>query len=90
MSSEQDLIAEIIENPNDEALRLIFADYLEEEGDPRAELIRLQFERQAMPRFDPQRDKLRKRELKILKSHGGFGTTPITIKAAGDGAIHQR
>lgn len=73
-------IAEIIANPRDDALRLIFADFLEEQGDPRAEMIRLQFQLREISPFDPQRPKLRKRELKLMREHGGFGSAPGVVK----------
>ncbi|MEK6234824.1 MAG: TIGR02996 domain-containing protein, partial [Planctomycetales bacterium] len=38
---EQAFLAEIAANPDDDAPRLIFADWLEERGDLRAELLRL-------------------------------------------------
>jgi uncharacterized protein (TIGR02996 family) len=43
MTSEESSLAAILENPDDDALRLIYADWLEEHGQPeRAELIRVQ------------------------------------------------
>src|SRR5262245_5889339 len=41
MHEEQAFLQALQENPDDTALRLIFADWLEERGDQRAELIRL-------------------------------------------------
>ncbi|MEK6239356.1 MAG: TIGR02996 domain-containing protein, partial [Planctomycetales bacterium] len=38
---EQDFLREIAANPSDDAPRLIFADWLEERGDLRADLLRL-------------------------------------------------
>lgn len=42
MSHAAALVAQILESPEDDAARLVFADWLEEQGSPRAELIRLQ------------------------------------------------
>lgn len=42
MSSERDLFQAILENPEDIALRLIYADWCDERGDPRGEFIRIQ------------------------------------------------
>lgn len=39
-----DFVQEILAHPDDDAPRLIFADYLEEHGDPRGEFIRVQCE----------------------------------------------
>jgi uncharacterized protein (TIGR02996 family) len=41
MQDEQTFLQAMQENPEDIALRLVFADWLEERGDPRGELIRL-------------------------------------------------
>lgn len=73
-------IAAILADPHDLEARLVFADYLEEIGDPRAELIRLQFEQQDLLPHDPLRKKLRTRELKLLRQHGKFGRLPPVAK----------
>src|SRR5687767_9906673 len=45
--------------PDDDAPRLVYADWLEEHGDePRAELIRLQVEAARLPDSDPRRAEL--------------------------------
>jgi uncharacterized protein (TIGR02996 family) len=41
MNEESAFLRAIAEDPNDEGTRLVFADWLEERGDPRAEFIRL-------------------------------------------------
>jgi uncharacterized protein (TIGR02996 family) len=41
VDQEQAFLQAMVENPRDLALRLIFADWLEERGDPRGELLRL-------------------------------------------------
>jgi len=43
-SQEQALLWEIIENPDEDGPRLIYADWLEDRGNPRAEFIRIQYE----------------------------------------------
>src|SRR5262245_33042590 len=61
----------IFENPTDDGARLVFADWLEEQGDPRGEFIRLQIERQRQPTADA--DGLRpfvRREDELLAAHG--------------------
>ena len=48
-------LAEILEHPDDDTPRLIFADWLDDHGEPdRAELIRLQVESAALPEGDPR------------------------------------
>ncbi|MCI0455434.1 MAG: TIGR02996 domain-containing protein [Gemmataceae bacterium] len=44
MTDEADFLQNILDNPDEDANRLVYADWLEERGDPRAELIRLQVE----------------------------------------------
>jgi uncharacterized protein (TIGR02996 family) len=46
--TDQDFIDAILAEPDDDAPRLIYADWLEERGDPRAEFIRVQVELAAM------------------------------------------
>src|SRR5271154_4570735 len=41
MNEEYSFLQAMLANPSDAALRLIFADWLEERGDPRGELLRL-------------------------------------------------
>src|SRR5262245_37828342 len=61
----------IIENPDDDAPRLVFADSLEENGDSeRAEFIRLQIESEPLPEWDSRRELLIAREYELLKAHG--------------------
>ena len=45
MVSDAELLAQIYANPDDDALRAVYADALLERGDPRGELITLQLER---------------------------------------------
>ncbi|MEK6236070.1 MAG: TIGR02996 domain-containing protein, partial [Planctomycetales bacterium] len=65
MDYEQAFLEEIVANPGDPAPRLIFADWLEERGDPRAEVIRLQHALLRIP-GPPNRDKLEARMRKLL------------------------
>jgi uncharacterized protein (TIGR02996 family) len=52
------LLDDIKANPDDDALRLILADWLEEQGDPRGEHIRLQVQLSRMEEDDPDREAL--------------------------------
>src|SRR5262249_32317307 len=61
----------IVANPDDDAPRLIFADWLEEQGDgDRAEFIRVQVERARLPGWDARQVRLRLRERDLLDRHG--------------------
>jgi uncharacterized protein (TIGR02996 family) len=53
MSPDDAFLADIIANPDDDNLRLIYADYLDERGDPRGEFIRVQIE---LARLAPGQD----------------------------------
>jgi len=48
MSAEQALLDECVAHPDDITCRLVYADYLEERGDVRAEFLRLQCELQLL------------------------------------------
>lgn len=76
----ESFIQAIINDPHDLTARLIFADFLEEIGDPRSEMIRLQFQRAEMGRDTPGRRAVRTRELKLVKEHGCFGDVPSLAK----------
>ena len=49
MPDEIPFLRKIADHPDEELPRLIFADWLEEQGDPRAELIRVQCRRSSVP-----------------------------------------
>src|SRR5262245_34784394 len=69
------LIAAIREAPDDDAPRLVFADWLEERGDEasgaRAEFIRVQLQRANLPIEDERHSELQARELRLLKRWAG-------------------
>jgi uncharacterized protein (TIGR02996 family) len=56
--------------PEDDTARLVYADYIEEEGDPaRAEFIRIQITLARLSEDDPQRPALEDREYELLAEH---------------------
>ncbi len=59
MPVEAAFVDAIRETPDDWTLRLVYADWLDEAGDSRGELIRLQCEHDALPPADPRRNVLR-------------------------------
>jgi uncharacterized protein (TIGR02996 family) len=68
----------IAEAPDDEPLRLIYADWLEENGDPvRAEFIRVQCELERLPEHDPRRPELETREQALLGRHRDAWAPPL-------------
>ncbi len=67
------LYQQIIENPHDRELRLVFADWLEEEGDVRGQVVRMQCQLEDMQPGDRGYSTLRAKERKLYKQYGGFG-----------------
>jgi len=64
-------LADIVENIDDDTPRLVYADWLAENGhDDRAEFIRVQVERARRPAWDGAQVRLRLREQELLKLHG--------------------
>ena len=65
-----DLLQAIIEQPDDDQLRLVYADWLEEHGDAaRAEFIRVQIEYHTMRCSDPRVDAMTARWIALLETH---------------------
>jgi uncharacterized protein (TIGR02996 family) len=70
MNLEEAFLREVIEHPDDDGPRLVYADWLEENGDPaRAEFIRVQCQLARLPEDDPRRPALQKRERALLARH---------------------
>src|SRR4051794_26810457 len=70
MSHDDAFLQSIIESPEDDAPRLVYADWLEERGDAaRAEFIRVQCQRAGMDEEDPRQVGLLIRERALLKEH---------------------
>jgi uncharacterized protein (TIGR02996 family) len=64
-------LEDIIAHPDDDTPRLIFSDWLEEQGDSaRAEFIRVQLERASLPEWDARQVRLRLRERVLIEEHG--------------------
>jgi uncharacterized protein (TIGR02996 family) len=61
----------IVADIDDDSPRLIYADWLDEQGDSdRAEFIRVQVERARLPTWDAAQVRLRLREQELLEQHG--------------------
>jgi uncharacterized protein (TIGR02996 family) len=69
MTPEEAFLQDIIEHPDDESLRLIYADWLDERSDPRGQFIRVQCELARLPTADPRRAALEARERELLAAH---------------------
>ena len=81
-----ELLAEVLAHPDEDAPRMILADWLTERGDPRGELIAVQCAL-ARPLVRDKAQELAKRELDLLREHGAawireHGLDPDRVTAA--------
>lgn len=80
MAERDDLLSAVINDPDDAALRLAFSDWLEDHGEAeRAELIRVQMERQTLPESDERQVALEARELSLLAEHYFYWTPNLPV-----------
>jgi uncharacterized protein (TIGR02996 family) len=67
---DPDFIRQILANPDEDAPRLAYAGWLEQQGErDRAELIRCQVEAARLPPQDPQREQMTTRAAALLEAH---------------------
>jgi uncharacterized protein (TIGR02996 family) len=71
MTDRASFLLAVREDPDDLALRLVFADWLDERGDPLGEFIRVQCELEPVrDDYDsPRAEELRRRERELLRQH---------------------
>lgn len=68
---DEKFVEQINANIDDDTSRLVFSDWLDEQGETeRAEFIRVQVQLAGMPAWDPDQIGLRIREQELLKEHG--------------------
>jgi uncharacterized protein (TIGR02996 family) len=105
MSYTDAFLQAILNDPEDETVRLIYADWLEERGDPRGEFIRVQCCLSGLPIGHPERGELRKRERELLRQHAAEWSQPVSrlpvadwtfrrgfieeVTMGGDGFLHD-
>lgn len=77
MNNEADFVEEIRKTPGDLTPRLIYADFLEDRGDPHGEFIRVQCELSEMPTGTPGRSELMNRERELLETFGDEWLQPL-------------
>jgi uncharacterized protein (TIGR02996 family) len=78
MSAEKSFLQAICETPEDDAPRLVFADWLEDHGDAvRAEFIRTQCRLAAMSPWDDGYDELAERARQLSDEHGKMWGKPV-------------
>jgi uncharacterized protein (TIGR02996 family) len=71
MTDAAALLAAVRQAPNDDAPRLVYADWLDEHGQPeRAEFIRVQCQLAAIPKYDSRSQPLKAREQDLIRRHG--------------------
>jgi uncharacterized protein (TIGR02996 family) len=78
------LLAACKADPDDDGLRLILADWLEERGDPRGTLVRLQVERSRLPEWDARQADLARREAALVRRHRAAWLGPLAARCAGE------
>src|SRR5262245_35872343 len=72
MHDESGFLRALLDDPDDRAARLIFADWLDERGDPRGAFLRLQTELAAWVPGLKERTALQQREADWLARHGSL------------------
>jgi uncharacterized protein (TIGR02996 family) len=83
-------LGDIIENPRDDARRLIFADWLQENDRPeRAAFIRVQCELASLDEDDPRRPDLVQREQELLSAHRGAWVQEVPAWARQYARFHR-
>jgi uncharacterized protein (TIGR02996 family) len=82
MSSADAFLRAIVADPADDAPRLIFADWLDERGDPRGQFIRVQCALERLPPHNPARFDLAEEECTLLEKHEAEWAAPLRGLAA--------
>jgi uncharacterized protein (TIGR02996 family) len=86
MGIEDAFLCDILAHPDDDAPRLIYADWLEERNDPRGEFIRVQCALAQLSDEDSRRWPLEEREQDLLREHQtkwlpqSIGTIPYVFR----------
>jgi uncharacterized protein (TIGR02996 family) len=84
MSYTDAFLQAILNDPEDDTVRLIYADWLEERGDPRGEFIRLQCRLAGLPVGHPERAALKRRERELLRKYAEEWSRPVNGLAVAD------
>jgi uncharacterized protein (TIGR02996 family) len=78
---EESLLVQIADHPEDDAPRLVLADWLMEQPDPaqaaRGELIQIQCRRARLPAENPARGELKQRERELIERYGPAWLGPL-------------
>lgn len=71
----------ILERPDDDVPRLLYADWLEKNGDPRGEFIHLQYKLRRLSEDDEQRRTVEARQQQLLNAHQAKWLGPLAAFA---------
>ena len=83
MRDESAFLQTIAAAPDDDAPRLVYADWLAERGDPRGAFVRLQCALAALPPDDPLRSDLEQAERRRLAAHAADWTADLAGRVSG-------
>lgn len=90
MTTDEDAFLDGIRaQPDDDALRLVYADWLEERGDPRAELVRVQCELARLDVRRSRRRELERRERELIGEHFDEWIAPLMDAGAASVRIER-
>ncbi len=77
MTTEIDLLRAIAANPDDDAAKLVYGDWLIQQGSPRGELIQLEIAFARMDDFDDRRKATKARITALYREHGEAWLRPF-------------
>jgi uncharacterized protein (TIGR02996 family) len=84
MATDETFLSAVLANPDDDGPRLVYADWLDEQGQcERAEFIRTQIDLARRPEDDPRRPDLEARERQLLVRHSKNWARPVRKLANG-------
>jgi uncharacterized protein (TIGR02996 family) len=90
MSLQEAFRRDIAEHPDDDTPRLVYADWLDEQGDPRGEFIRVQVRLTRTAAGDPGGAALARREAELLAAHRDDWLGELPAWARGQATLFQR
>jgi uncharacterized protein (TIGR02996 family) len=79
MTQAESLLAAVFAHPDDDGPRLVYADYLQQQGDPRGEFIAIQCALARGGNDDRQQRKLERRQEELFQSHAKHWSAAVGI-----------